>query len=177
MAGRNIAYVKPKEPSFLRKFKKDVGFKEGPNVDTKRGPAMMPHRDDDEEEKEDERPQVVIMKDGDLTEEEARKLQGGASPFVTDDRPADGRILFRKPAKREGGTPDTKAGAKSAKRWREGGKQEGGRSKKGDSASASSSSSSSSSTSSSTSSSSQAVKNAKLLSFGEDDDGGGGGGD
>uniref|UniRef100_S4RPN4 Zgc:77056 n=1 Tax=Petromyzon marinus TaxID=7757 RepID=S4RPN4_PETMA len=150
MAGRNIAYVKPKEPSFLRKFKKDVGFKEGPNVDTKRGPAMMPHRDDDDaEEKEDERPQVVVMKDGDLTEEEARKLQGGASPFVTDDRPADGRILFRKPAKREGGTPDTKASSKSAKRWREG-KQEGGRSKKGDSA----------------------VKNAKLLSFGEDDDGG-----
>lgn len=30
-----VAWVKPAEPSFLKKFKNDVGFKEGPNVDTK----------------------------------------------------------------------------------------------------------------------------------------------
>ena len=31
----DISWVKPTEPSFLKKFKSDVGYKEGPNVDTK----------------------------------------------------------------------------------------------------------------------------------------------
>lgn len=30
-----VSWVKPAEPSFLKKFKNDVGYKEGPNVDTK----------------------------------------------------------------------------------------------------------------------------------------------
>lgn len=30
-----VSWVKPEEPSFLKKFKKDVGYKEGPTVDTK----------------------------------------------------------------------------------------------------------------------------------------------
>ena len=35
MAGKSIDYIKPSEPSFLRKFKEQVGYKEGPTVDTK----------------------------------------------------------------------------------------------------------------------------------------------
>ena len=31
----DISWVEPTEPSFLKKFKSDVGYKEGPNVDTK----------------------------------------------------------------------------------------------------------------------------------------------
>lgn len=31
----NVSWVKPAEPSFLKKFKNDVGYKEGPTVDTK----------------------------------------------------------------------------------------------------------------------------------------------
>lgn len=31
----NVSWVKPAEPSFLKKFKNDVGFKEGPTVETK----------------------------------------------------------------------------------------------------------------------------------------------
>lgn len=30
-----VSWVKPAEPSFLKKFKNDVGYKEGPTVDTK----------------------------------------------------------------------------------------------------------------------------------------------
>lgn len=30
-----VSWVKPSEPSFLKKFKSDVGYKEGPTVDTK----------------------------------------------------------------------------------------------------------------------------------------------
>lgn len=34
-----VSWVKPAEPSFLKKFKNDVGYKEGPTVDTKVRPT------------------------------------------------------------------------------------------------------------------------------------------
>lgn len=38
MAGRGrqgVDYMKPKEPSFLTKFKREIGYKEGPTVNSK----------------------------------------------------------------------------------------------------------------------------------------------
>ena len=35
MAGRNVQYVKQDEPSFLKDFKQKVGYKEGPDINTK----------------------------------------------------------------------------------------------------------------------------------------------
>lgn len=35
MSKRNIAYVKPQDPSFLAKLKQQIGYSEGPNVETK----------------------------------------------------------------------------------------------------------------------------------------------
>lgn len=32
---RNISYVKPQDPSFLAKLKSQIGYKEGPTVETK----------------------------------------------------------------------------------------------------------------------------------------------
>ncbi|XP_022232860.2 uncharacterized protein KIAA1143 homolog [Drosophila obscura] len=72
----NITYVKPQEPSFLAKLKAEIGYKEGPSVDTKRqrledeDPADT---DSGEErpEREDEQPQVVVLQDGDLSAAEA----------------------------------------------------------------------------------------------------------
>jgi len=31
----NISYIKPDEPKFLRELKEQIGYKEGPTVDTK----------------------------------------------------------------------------------------------------------------------------------------------
>lgn len=31
----NIAYIKPNEPKFLRQMKEQIGYKEGPDVNTK----------------------------------------------------------------------------------------------------------------------------------------------
>lgn len=31
----NISYIKPREPSFLKKLKQEANYKEGPTVDTK----------------------------------------------------------------------------------------------------------------------------------------------
>ena len=39
MAKRGIQYVQQDEPSFIKQFKKQVAYKEGPTVDTKVKPA------------------------------------------------------------------------------------------------------------------------------------------
>ncbi|XP_004560124.1 uncharacterized protein KIAA1143 homolog [Maylandia zebra] len=116
--GRGVAWVKPAEPSFLKKFKNDVGYKEGPNVDTKR--QVMPTLDDDSgSDREDELPQVVVLKSGDLTAEEVKKMKdeiqaGGSSE--KDGQPPDGKILFKKPAKRSSSDKFQGIGASSSKK-------------------------------------------------------------
>lgn len=70
---RNVAYVKPQEPSFLTKLKKEAGYVEGPTVDTKR--EELPVDSDSDTEKNEEKPIVVVLKDGDLTAEEADKIK------------------------------------------------------------------------------------------------------
>ncbi|KAJ0000067.1 hypothetical protein NQD34_011909 [Periophthalmus magnuspinnatus] len=145
-----VSWVKPSEPSFLKKFKNDVGYKEGPNVDTKR--QVMPTPDDDSSgsDREDEQPQVVVLQSGDLCAEEAKKIkdqiQGGKD---NDDKPADGKILFKKPAKRsssekfQGITASSSKKKKNLEEGKEADKKEG---------------------------SGKKVKNNSLLSFGGDDD-------
>ncbi|XP_075896818.1 uncharacterized protein KIAA1143 homolog [Nelusetta ayraudi] len=94
-----VSWVKPAEPSFLKKFKTDAKYQEGPNVDTKR--QEMPTLDDDSgSDRDDELPQVVVLQSGDLTAEEAKKIKDDQNPSKDDDPPADGKILFKKPAKR-----------------------------------------------------------------------------
>ncbi|KAG7519758.1 hypothetical protein JOB18_015505 [Solea senegalensis] len=96
-----VSWVKPAEPSFLKKFKNDVGFKEGPTVDTKR--QVMPELDDDSgSDRDDELPQVVVLKSGDLSADEVKKIKGDTEGAADkdDEPPPDGKILFKKPAKR-----------------------------------------------------------------------------
>lgn len=97
----NVSWIKPAEPSFLKKFKKDVGFKEGPTVETKR--LEMPQCDDDsgDSDREDEMPQVVQLKKGDLSAEEVMGIKNEKATSKTDEQPpADGKIVFKKPVKR-----------------------------------------------------------------------------
>ncbi|XP_029360737.1 uncharacterized protein KIAA1143 homolog [Echeneis naucrates] len=97
-----VSWVKPAEPSFLKKFKNDVGYKEGPTIDTKHN--VMPKLEDDSgSDLEDELPQVVVLKGEDLSAEEVKnikvKMRTGNSTEKDDGLPPD-KILFRKPAKR-----------------------------------------------------------------------------
>ncbi|KFQ59360.1 Uncharacterized protein KIAA1143, partial [Pelecanus crispus] len=61
---------------------------------------------DDDSENEDEQPQVVTLKKGDLTAEEAMKIKQQIKEALKtsesdgEPEPADGKIMFRKPAKR-----------------------------------------------------------------------------
>ncbi|XP_034657236.1 uncharacterized protein KIAA1143 homolog [Drosophila subobscura] len=72
----NITYVKPQEPSFLAKLKEQIGYKEGPSVDTKRQRLEDEDPEDTDSgeerpEREDEQPQVVVLQAGDLSAAEA----------------------------------------------------------------------------------------------------------
>ncbi|XP_053116931.1 uncharacterized protein KIAA1143 homolog [Hemicordylus capensis] len=104
MSKRNqVSYVKPAEPAFLSRFKEQVGYREGPTVDTKR--EQLPTAEDsDESEKEDEQPQVIVLKKGDLTAEEVTKvkqeIKEASKTADEEPDPADGKIVFRKPPKR-----------------------------------------------------------------------------
>ncbi|XP_074696871.1 uncharacterized protein KIAA1143 homolog [Strix aluco] len=108
MSKRNqVSYVRPAEPAFLSRFKRQVGYREGPTVETKR--EQLPLADGDSEngsDNEDEQPQVVTLKKGDLTAEEAMKIKQQIKEALKSNEsdgepePADGKIMFRKPAKR-----------------------------------------------------------------------------
>ncbi|XP_036443663.1 uncharacterized protein KIAA1143 homolog [Colossoma macropomum] len=97
----NVSWVKPTEPSFLKKFKTDVGYKEGPTVETKK--LQMPTCDEDsgDSDREDEMPQVVVLKKGDLSAEEVMQIKKESKDSKKDEEPpADGKIIFKKPVKR-----------------------------------------------------------------------------
>ncbi|XP_056633234.1 uncharacterized protein KIAA1143 homolog [Diorhabda sublineata] len=71
MSKRHVAYIKPDEPSFLKKLKKEAGYIEGPTVDTKRE-RYGNISEEDLLDTEEEQPTVVVLKTGDLTVEEAK---------------------------------------------------------------------------------------------------------
>ncbi|XP_075683194.1 uncharacterized protein KIAA1143 homolog [Rhinoderma darwinii] len=118
MSKRNqVSYVKPAEPSFLKKFKNDVGYKEGPTVDTKRQDLPVLPGDSDDSDKEDELPQVVMLKTGDLSAEEVMDIkQQFKSSKDEVPAPTDGKILFKKPTKRSTGDKFTGINASSSKK-------------------------------------------------------------
>jgi len=102
MSGRrNVSYVAQEEPNFLKQFKQKIGYKEEPGIDAKRRTVPDDHWDDDEDEErpetEEERPQVVVLKTGDLTAEEAEKFN-----CTKDADPAtlEKKVVFKKPSKR-----------------------------------------------------------------------------
>lgn len=74
MSKRNVAFIKPDEPSFLQKIKQQIGYKEGPDINTKRQKLRQDDEDfssDEDHEQTEESPQVVVLKEGDLTQEQA----------------------------------------------------------------------------------------------------------
>ncbi|KAM4688257.1 uncharacterized protein KIAA1143 homolog [Discoglossus pictus] len=128
-----VSYVRPSEPSFLTKFKKDVGYKEGPTVETKRQGLPMPPDDSDGSDKEDEQPQVVVLHKGDLSEEEVLKLKKEIKESSKGEEaaPADGKILFKKPEKRSSGDKFSGLNANSSKKKKQEENKESSSSKSG----------------------------------------------
>ncbi|XP_028326797.1 uncharacterized protein KIAA1143 homolog [Gouania willdenowi] len=145
-----VSWVKPTEPPFLKKFKKDVGFKEGPTVDTKR--QVMPELDDDSgSDKEDEQPQVVVLQGGDLTAEEVKEIKevkAGGEADKDNEASPDAKIVFKKPNKSSAEKFQGIRASSSTKRKSDGGEKEVEKEEK----------------------TGKKIKNSCLLSFGEDEE-------
>ncbi|XP_071084249.1 uncharacterized protein KIAA1143 homolog [Haliotis cracherodii] len=145
---KGVQYVENDEPSFIKQFKERIGYKEGPTVNTK---YQQPELDSDEDapELEDEKPVVVVLKDGDLTEDQAdhAKKESEKTAASVDDITTEGKITFKKPVKRsaELETNTELTVSTSGKKKKEGEKKD-------------------------KQSSSKKVKNSNLLSFGDDEE-------
>ncbi|XP_055842492.1 uncharacterized protein KIAA1143 homolog [Episyrphus balteatus] len=114
MSKRNISYIKPQDPSFLQKLKAQIGYKDGPDVDTKRQKLEDLDTNSADEgdynkqgdgeggdyERDDEKPQIVVIKSGDLTAEEAEAEKRRIEKEEAE-KPADlsQRIIFKTKAK------------------------------------------------------------------------------
>lgn len=99
MSKRNITYIKPEVPKFLQRIKEQVGYKEGPTVDTKRE-ALDIAEPDDFEDSEDEQPTVVVLNSEHLTAEEAAEVKKRLDQ-EKEETPADlnERVIFKVPSK------------------------------------------------------------------------------
>jgi len=97
---KGVNYVQNEDPDFIKRFKAKTGFKEESNVNSKR---QMPDFNDDGEdegdidENDEEKPQVVVLKKGDLTAEEVQ-----TEIKEEDEGPAnlEKKITFKRPIKR-----------------------------------------------------------------------------
>lgn len=110
MSKRNVAFIKPKEPAFLARLKEQVGFKEGPTVDTKR--ESLPEYNSDDSEGEDQQPVIVVVNPGDLSAEEVAEAKRVAEEAPAD---LDKRVVFKKPVNKRGAVEETGTNAKQQK--------------------------------------------------------------
>nr|CAB3258646.1 uncharacterized protein KIAA1143 homolog [Phallusia mammillata] len=118
-----LRFIKQEQPKFIQQFKQRVGLKHEPSLEDKvchvkqqsSSVKLKPYLQvqaetpdlEDLPEKDDEKPVVVVLKQGDLTAEEAAKED-------IDEVPADGKIKFRKPtaSKRTTNSPVLSASSK-----------------------------------------------------------------
>merc|ERR1711920_592818 len=81
------SFAKPADPSFIRRIKEQMGYKEGPSLEDK---MLTAAGVDDDQDVDGEMPTVVVLKDGDLTQEEADKLFKQQKKEEEEAAPADG---------------------------------------------------------------------------------------
>jgi len=100
MPKNQLGYNKPPEPKFIREMKAKLGYREAQETlqDKIVGDAGA---FDDREDRDDEKPTVVVMREGDLTEIEANVEEECIKIIEDEKKVAEGKISFKKPTKRE----------------------------------------------------------------------------
>merc|ERR1712226_1612665 len=89
---------KPAEPSFIKAIKAQVGYQEPEGIEAK---MRRSEGGEDRDDRDDEAPTIVVLKAGDLSEEEVKKQTNTAENKIDlDGPPPDGKMRFKKPAKR-----------------------------------------------------------------------------
>lgn len=148
---RNVKFNKPEDPSFLKAFKSKVGYKEPDSIEAKfKQPDVDESKLDDREDREDEQPTVVVLKPGDLTQEEYKEVKDKLIDQKSEASP-DSKILFNKSgSKRRKSSEDASGGiTASTKKIKENNNNSGQRQLKDNA---------------------KGIKNSSLLSFQDDEE-------
>eukprot|EP00090_Calanus_glacialis_P032666 TRINITY_DN54133_c0_g1_i1.p1 TRINITY_DN54133_c0_g1~~TRINITY_DN54133_c0_g1_i1.p1 ORF type:complete len:147 (-),score=61.10 TRINITY_DN54133_c0_g1_i1:67-507(-) len=120
-----VGYAKPPEPKFIRDLKAKVGYKEPVGLDAKMrggdGEGGFSGEMEEREDRDDEKPTIVVMKEGDLTEEEMNVVKKAETiaKEIEVVIPSDGRIMFKKPSKRENSDKESDSDIKHKKKKKE----------------------------------------------------------
>lgn len=118
MPKNNIGYAKPPEPKFIREMKAKLGYREpeesirdklvgdAGDFDDREGEQLLGMRykwylNIFSSDRDDEKPTIVVMKNGDLTEEEAKEEETLLLKLEDEKKVAEGKIEFKKPVKRD----------------------------------------------------------------------------
>ncbi|XP_036077127.1 uncharacterized protein KIAA1143-like [Rousettus aegyptiacus] len=96
-----VSYVQPVELVFLALQEMGQLQTRGPNEETKRFQPEFSDEDADHSDKKVEQYQVVVLKKGDPSAEEAMKIKAEIKAAKADEEPAsaDGKIMYWKPVK------------------------------------------------------------------------------
>lgn len=93
---RNVNYIKPEDPEFLKVLKRQAGYEEHNHKFDDLQNAEEDFVDDDESEK----PQVVVLKDGDLTAEEADSEQKRLEKLESETKAdLNQKVIFKRKSK------------------------------------------------------------------------------
>lgn len=93
---RNVNYIKPEDPEFLKVLKKQAGYEEHNHKFDELQNADEDFVDDADSEK----PQVVVLKEGDLTAEEAEAEQKRLEKLESETKAnLDQRVIFQAKSK------------------------------------------------------------------------------
>ncbi|PAV56465.1 hypothetical protein WR25_00188 [Diploscapter pachys] len=104
-----ISYINQEDPPFIQKMKKQLGYKEPAKLDDKFTDEPGPNDVDDDGSteaellrmKEEDRPQIVVLNpETDIGHDEIQKKLDEKQKEEDDRKIAEGRITFKKPAKR-----------------------------------------------------------------------------
>lgn len=119
MPKNNIGYAKPPEPKFIREMKAKLGYREpeesirdklvgdAGDFDDREGEQIAQYAFNTwtltclSTDRDDEKPTIVVMKNGDLTEEEAKEEETLLLKLEDEKKVAEGKIEFKKPVKRD----------------------------------------------------------------------------
>lgn len=100
---RNVSFIKPEDPEFLKVFKRQAGYDDKNH----KFDELANAEDDFVDDEDSEQPQVVVLKEGDLTAEEAevekKKIEKLESETKAD---LNQRIVF-KPKEKPSAEPGT----------------------------------------------------------------------
>ncbi|CAD5125029.1 DgyrCDS13269 [Dimorphilus gyrociliatus] len=113
---QRVTYIDRGEPAFIAEMKRKAGLNyQEPTIESKNIEENHEPDSDDDEETGDLAPSVVVLKRGDLGEEEFKKLRDEEKAKKDAEKVADGKMTYRNATKRSSEKTEKEENAKRKK--------------------------------------------------------------